>query len=117
MTASSTVITRGDVWLADLDPRLGHEQSGKRPVLVVSDEFLNVGRSGLVVILPITSTIRTLPLHVELDPPEGGLKVRSAILCDAIRSIDRRRLMARWGAIDPATLAVVEDRLRILLRL
>ena len=49
--------------------------------------------------------------------PEGGLKTKSAVLCEAIRSISTDRLIQRWGAVAPVTLATVEDRLRILLRL
>jgi mRNA interferase MazF len=108
---------RGEVWLADLDPTFGHEQGGRRPVLIVSVDSFNAGLSGLVVVLPITSRQRRLPLHIPIDPPEGGLRVPSAILCDAIRSIDRRRLITDWGTVSPATLALVEDRLRHLLGL
>jgi mRNA interferase MazF len=50
-------------------------------------------------------------------PPEGGLRVPSAILCDAVRSIDQRRLLDRWGAVSTNTLLLVEDRLRRLLGL
>src|SRR5262245_55126303 len=108
---------RGEVWLADLDPTFGHEQGGRRPVLVVSVDPFNSGLSGLVVVLPITSRRRPLPLHVRVDPPEGGLRVPSAILCDAIRSIDQRRLIGCWGTVTGATMAAVEDRLRRLLGL
>jgi mRNA interferase MazF len=109
--------SRGEVWLADLEPAFGHEQGGRRPVLVVSVDSFNSGLSGLVVILPITSRTRQLPLHVLVTPPEGGLRVPSAILCDAVRSVDRRRLLASWGVVSDATLALVEDRLRRLLGL
>jgi mRNA interferase MazF len=108
---------RGEVWLADLDPTFGHEQGGSRPVLIVSVDSFNSGLSGLVVVLPITSRIRPLPLHVPINPPEGGLRRPSVILCDAIRSIDRRRLIDLWGNLNVATLTTVEDRLRRLLRL
>ncbi len=79
--------SRGDVWLADLDPVFGHEQGGRRPVLVLSSDPFNSGRAGLVVVLPITTKTRALPLHILVQPPEGGLRLPSAILCDAIRSI------------------------------
>jgi mRNA interferase MazF len=91
--SSASSPQRGDVWLANLDPTFGHEQSGRRPVLVVSVDPFNAGLSGLVVVLPITSRIRPLPLHVPVNPPEGGLRIPSAILCDAVRSIDRGRLI------------------------
>jgi mRNA interferase MazF len=108
---------RGEVWLADLDPTFGHEQAGRRPVLVVSVDPFNAGLSGLIVVLPLTSRLRNIPLHVEVHPPEGGLQTPSAILCDAMRSIHRRRLVARWGTVSVVTMATVEDRLRVLLGL
>jgi mRNA interferase MazF len=86
-------------------------------VLIVSVDSFNAGLSGLVVVLPITSRIRPLPLHIPVDPPEGGLRLSSAILCDAVRSIDQRRLIDCWGTVTAATMARVEDRLRRLLGL
>jgi mRNA interferase MazF len=108
---------RGDVWLADLNPTRGHEQAGRRPVLVVSEDLFNQGPAGLVIVLPVTSTVRPVPSHVRTTPPEGGLRHRSAILCEAVRSISTERLVARWGAVSARTMTEVEDRLRILLRL
>jgi mRNA interferase MazF len=108
---------RGEVWLADLSPTRGHEQAGRRPVLVASEDLFNQGPAGLVVVLPMTSTIRHIRSHVPVSPPEAGIKNKSAILCEAVRSISVERLVARWGAVDRKTMAAVEDRLRILLRL
>jgi mRNA interferase MazF len=108
---------RGEVWLADLGPTRGHEQSGKRPLLIFSDDAFNAGPAGLVVVLPLTSTIRNLPTHIPVNPPEGGLRRPSVILCDAIRSVTKDCLVSRWGAVTPATMAKVEDAARFLLRL
>lgn len=108
---------RGEVWLADLNPTRGHEQAGRRPVLVVSEDLFNRGAAGLAIVLPMTSTIRNVPSHVAVSPPEGGVKNPTAILCEGIRSVSVERLVVRWGAIDRQTMAGVEDRLRILLRL
>src|SRR5947209_13067110 len=99
---------RGEGGLGDLDPTFGHEQGGRRPVLVVSVDSFNAGLSGLVVVLPITSRVRPIPLHVPVDPPDGGLSRPSAILCDAVRSIDRRRLIDYWGAVSQVTMDLVE---------
>lgn len=112
-----TPAARGEVWLADLSPTRDREQAGRRPVVVVSVDFFNEGPSGLVVVLPVTSTIRPIPSHVPIDPPEGGVKNRSAVLCEAVRSIASDRLVQRWGALTPASLERVEDCLRILLGL
>jgi mRNA interferase MazF len=86
-------------------------------VLVVSEDLFNRGPAGLVVVLPLTSTLRGVPLHVPVQPPEGGLEKEAAILCDAVRSVSVERLVARGGAVGRLTMAAVEDRLRILLRL
>jgi mRNA interferase MazF len=108
---------RGEVWLANLDPTTGREQAGRRPVLVVSVGTFNQSRADLVVIAPITSTLRGIPWHVKVSAPEGGLKHNSGIMCEAVRSVSNIRLGKRWGVVSPATLAAVEDRLRILLGL
>ena len=112
-----TTPARGDVWVADLNPTRGHEQAGRRPVLVVSDDVFNRGPADLVIVLPITSMLRPIPSHVRLEPPEGGLKHPSAVLCEAIRSIAKGRLATRWGAVPAAKMATIEDALRILMRL
>lgn len=105
---------RGEVWLADPDPNEGHEQAGRRPVVVVSVDPFNAGRSGLVVVLPLTSHLRQLPLHVPVTPPEGGLRLPSVILCDAVRSIDRGRLVDCLGILESSTLEQIEACLRRL---
>ena len=105
---------RGEIWLADLAPTRGHEQTGRRPVLVISEDVFNQGPADLVIVLPLTSKDRGVPSHFPITPPEGGLKTPSVILCDAIRSISKERLLRRWGAVSTSTLAAVEDRLRIV---
>jgi mRNA interferase MazF len=108
---------RGEIWLADLDPTRGREQAGRRPVLVVSVGAFNESKAGLAVVIPLTSTARGIPWHVAVVPPEGGLKNSSYLMCEAIRSVSRERLLKRWGAVSVAVRAEVEDRLRILLGL
>ncbi len=110
--------SRGEIWDADLSPTRGHEQAGTRPVLIVSTDAFNHGPAGLVFVLPLTRTDHRIPLHVAVDPPEGGLTARSFILCDAIRSISKERLGPRpWGVVTPQTMARIEDCLRLLLDL
>jgi mRNA interferase MazF len=112
---------RGEIWLANLGTGEGHEQSGQRPVLVVSDDTFNAGLSGLVMVIPLTSKLaksRTIPAHVRIDLPEGGLKTPSVILCDQLRTISKDRLgAAPWGTVAATTLAEVEKVLRLLLGL
>jgi mRNA interferase MazF len=110
--------SRGEIWQANLDQIRGHEQAGVRPVLIVSTNLFNHGPSRLVLCLPLTRADRRIPVHVAIDPPEGGVSGRSYILCDAIRSISIDRLGASpWGAVSLSTMRRVEDNLRILLEL
>ena len=109
--------SRGEVWLVDLSPTKGHEQSGRRPGLVVSVDLFNHGPAGLVVLLPISTVAKGVPLHVQVNPPEGGLKQRSFVKCEDVRSVAKERLSRRVGAVSPHTMDGVEDRLRILLNL
>lgn len=105
---------RGEVWSVELDPTRGREQQGKRPALIVSTNGFNKSPADLVVLIPITSKGKGIPWHVEIDPPEGGVKSKSFIMCEAVRSVSKERLVQRWGAVSAATLDEVEDRLRIL---
>lgn len=109
--------SRGQVWLVDLNPTRGHEQAGRRPALVLSTNQFNNGPAGLVLVAPMTSRQRNIPLHVRLDPPEGGVRSPSFIKCEDIRSISTERLVETWGMVEIATLREVEDRVRILLDL
>lgn len=109
--------SRGEVWLVDFNPTRGHEQAGIRPGLVVSVDPFNHGPAGLVVLLPLTSIAKGIPFHVGINPPEGGVKLKSFIKCEDIRAVAKERLSQRWGKVSTSTLAAVEDRLRILLGL
>ena len=106
---------KGEVWIAQLDPVRGHEQGGQRPVLVLSTDRFNRGPSGLVVVAPFTRTERRVPLHLRVEPPEGGLKDVSYLMCEDIRSISVERLVSRWGEVSPETMLEAAARLRYLL--
>ncbi|HET6387282.1 MAG TPA: type II toxin-antitoxin system PemK/MazF family toxin [Armatimonadota bacterium] len=108
---------RGEIWMAGLDPVRGHEQGGTRPCLVISVDPFNRIPSGVVVVVPLTSRQRNIPSHVEVNPPDGGLQIRSFIRCEDIRCISQERLTARRGVVSDATIARVEQRLRLILGL
>jgi mRNA interferase MazF len=108
---------RGETWYAELDPVRGHEQAGRRPVLVVSTNLFNYGPADLAVVLPITSREKRIPWHVPLVAAEGGLKMDSFAMCEMVRSISLERLAKRIGKVKATTMAQIEQRLRILLDL
>jgi mRNA interferase MazF len=114
----SPLPNRGEIWLADFNPTHGHEQAGACPVLIISTNTFNHGPAELVFVLPLTRTDRHIPIHVPIDPPEGGVSARSYIVCDALRSIAKDCLGPHaWGSVSAATLRKVEDNLRILMEL
>src|SRR5471030_3312910 len=85
---------RGEIWLVSLDPASGHEQKGRRPVLIVSPEAFN-RVTKVPVILPITSGgnfARTAGFAVPLTG--AGTKTTGAVRCDQPRALD---LAARGG--------------------
>ncbi len=106
---------RGELWYADLNPVRGHEQAGRRPVLIVSATQFNEGPAGLAIVVPLTTRDRGIYYHVGIEADEGGISRPSMIKCEDIRSVDQRRLARRLGAVSDATMAAVEKRLRALL--
>ena len=108
---------RGEIWTVDLNPTRGREQAGRRAALIVSADLFNHGPADLVVLLPITSKAKGIPLHVPIRPPEGGVKTQSYIKCEDIRSVSKQRLTHRWGRVSPETIRAVEDKIAIFLDL
>lgn len=110
-------ILRGEVWYVELGAGRGCEIRGRRPALILSVDRFNNGPAGQVVVLPITSQEKGIPFHVAIAPPEGGVKKKSFIKCEDVRSISTERLSARLGRVSTRTMSEVDDRLRILLAL
>ena len=112
---------RGQVWLIDLGAGRGHEQSGQRPALVLSIDGFNAGPAELLVVVPLTSQTaksKNIPAHLRVDPPEGGLKTPSVVLCDQLRTVSKDRLgKDPWGIVSDVTLMKVENAVRVLLGL
>jgi mRNA interferase MazF len=102
------VIRRGDVVVADLSPVIGHEQGGRRPVVVLSPVAYNAWPIGMVIIAPITSVDRRLRHHVRIGP-EAGLRGPSFVMPEYVRAISQRRLAERpLGSAEHETLHEVE---------
>jgi mRNA interferase MazF len=115
--SSGATPARGDVWMTDLGTGRGREQSGIRPVLIVSVDTFNQSGAELVIAVPLTSRKKRVRTQVEILPPEGGLTVPSYIKCEDVRSLSPERLIRLMGSVSPATLSEVETRLRFLLGL
>jgi mRNA interferase MazF len=105
------------VLLAALDPVVGREIAKTRPVLVVSND-LNNRHAGTVTLLPITSsTARVYPFEVFLPAGTANLPKDSKVKADQIRTVDRSRLVKTIGSVDAASMAAVDQALRLHLSL
>jgi mRNA interferase MazF len=110
-------IKRGDIWLIDLSPTKGREQSGIRPCLILSDNNFNNSMSGKVVAIALSSKFKGIPLDIELVPPEGGIKKISYIKTEDIRSLSKDRLIEKWGEISLLKIKEVEEKVKLILGL
>ena len=112
------VVKRGDVYYADLNPVIGSEQGGTRPVLVIQN---NTGNkySPTIIISAITSRINKakLPTHVEVESSNGDLREDSVILLEQIRTIDKERLQRWVTKLSERDLKKVDNALKISLGL
>ncbi len=106
---------RGEVWLVNFDPTLGAEIQKTRPALIIQNDVGN-RVSPITIVAAITSTFkRTYPFQVYLPPGEGRLDVDSVVTLNHIRSIDRKRLVCRLGAVSQKTMKAVDRAILVSL--
>jgi mRNA interferase MazF len=99
---------KGDFIALSFDPQTGHEQQGRRPALVVSNDLFNK-HTGLCIACPVTSTDRSFPFHVRV--PQGE-KVAGVVMVEQVKSLDfHSRRATRIGR---APDSVLEEVLSIL---
>lgn len=105
-----------DIWLADLNPRMGTEPGKTRPVVIVQTDLLNEFHPSTL-ICPISSNtdqeIKLLRVHLK----KGQLDKASDILVDQIRSIDNRRLLKKLGTLTKDQAHKLKDNIRVVLDL
>jgi mRNA interferase MazF len=103
---------RGDVVWLTFQPQAGHEQSGRRPAVVLSPRNYNV-RVGLALFCPVTSQEKGYPFEVGLPQ---GLPVAGVVLADQVKSLDWRARRAELIAhLPPSTLGEISRKLLVLL--
>ena len=106
---------RGDVYMAVLDPVLGSEQGGRRPVVIMQNDIGNL-HSPTIIAVPLTaSTKPPLPTHALIPGGEGGLWRDSIALCEQVRTLEKTRLGRRLGALGEQSLRTVERALQVSL--
>ena len=110
---------RGDVFLADLSPTLGSEQTGRRPVVVVSRNAINLN-SPVVIVVPVTGRENKRHIYasqVLLTAGEGGLSKDSIVLGEQMRAISKKRLLTPLGHLPAQRIVEINEALKITLDL
>jgi mRNA interferase MazF len=114
-------VTRGDIYWAELAPRSGSEQAGRRPVIVVSHDGFNQARNWRFVIVVPMSTSKTQARRgltaVEIPADASGLARPGIAMCHQVTTLDRSKLTRLAGTLSRELLRSVEEGLRAALDL
>ena len=93
-----TIFEQGDIIAIDFDPQTGHEQKGRRPALVISNNAFN-RFTKTAIVCPITNTNKNLPIQIKLD---NRTKTTGVIMCEQIKAIDLAKRKATFLEKAPA---------------
>ncbi|MEB2780154.1 type II toxin-antitoxin system PemK/MazF family toxin [Algoriphagus sp. C2-6-M1] len=90
---------QGEIWMSDLNPVIGSEQAGRRPVVILSGNLMNKFLQ-VVITAPLTSKVKNYQGNPILEPSQkNGLKLESELMVFHIRSISKDRLIEKIGEI------------------
>ena len=103
-------VLRGEIYWADLDSARGREQTGRRPVIVISHDIFNE-RSGTVIAMALTSQPQRAGFPLTLELKNIDLPKRSWVKISQIRALSTARLKDRIAALSPEEMAVVVEGL------
>jgi len=113
-------LLRGDVYLVNLDPKIGKEIGKARPAVIIQNDIGNKF-SPVTIIAPISSVkeiVKPLPIMILLKKGMGGLSKDSYVDCGQIRTVDRdQRLITKFGTLDKTKMLEVDKALKVSLSL
>ena len=114
MDRSERTVHRGEIYYADLNPVVGSEQGGIRPVLIIQNDVGNK-YSPTVIAAAITSQTgkAKLPTHISVSPMNCGLPKESIILLEQVRTLDKRRLREKMGRVDEEVMKKVDAAIAV----
>lgn len=106
-------IKRGDVFYANLDPVVGSEQGGIRPILILQNDIGNKYAPTIVAAITSKSKKGYMPTHVNIDLETIGLPKDSVVMLEQIRTLDKSRLREYIGRMDNQTMLNVEKAFKV----
>ncbi|MEF9962514.1 MAG: type II toxin-antitoxin system PemK/MazF family toxin [Erysipelotrichaceae bacterium] len=110
------MIRRGDVYYADLSPVVGSEQGGVRPVVVIQNDKGN-RYSKTIIIAPVSKKMSKPPIPTHVIFADDALSYVSMILCEQLRTIDKKRLGQWICTLDQSTVDKVNHAIKISLEI
>ncbi|MHB1276683.1 MAG: type II toxin-antitoxin system PemK/MazF family toxin [Candidatus Humimicrobiaceae bacterium] len=108
---------RGELWLANMDPVVGNETSGSRPVVIISSDEYNQLSFQLVIICPLTSKFKPYKSRIALKNGQAGLNKDSWIKTEEVKTISIKRLIRKMGDLSPDTLDQITQYIKIYLKI
>lgn len=107
---------RGDIYRADLDPVVGSEQGGVRPVVIIQNDTGNLYSPTVIVAAITTRKKKTgLPVHVHITAAESGLRQDSVVLAEQVRTLEKTRLTRYLGTLDEKAMRRIDRALQMSL--
>ncbi len=106
---------QGEIWYADREPVKGSEQSGKRPVVIVSGPAMNIALQ-IIIVCPLTGVIKNIKGCIVIQKDQiNNLKKDSEILVLQIRTVSKNRLSKKIGNISKDQMELIKDGINIYL--
>ena len=109
---------RGEIYLVQFDPTVGHEIQKTRPAVIIQNDVSNQ-YSPITIVAAISSQFSEppFPREVVIEPQDSGLQKRSAVIVNQIRSVDRLRLQKKIGRLSKQNMGRVDEAIQISLGL
>ena len=107
---------RGEIYRANLDPVVGSEQGGIRPVVIIQNDMGNRHSTTVIVAAVTTSSKKpNLPVHVAVTAEESGLRYDSVVLLEQVRTLEKSRLTKYLGCVKPDAMRRIDRALALSL--
>ena len=113
------LINQFEIWLADLNPRIGTEPGKTRPVVILQTNLLNQSNHPSTIVCPLTTKVKESAeiLRLHLKKGQANLNQDSDIMIDQVRAIDNKRLMKKIGVLPHEKIPKIKENLSIILEL
>lgn len=109
-------IKQFEIWIANLDPRVGTEAGKTRPVLIIQTDLLNSVQHPSTIICPITTNVKedVKILRVHIEKGIANIEESSDVMIDQIRAIDNKRLLRKVGSLPENLIEKVKQNIQII---